>query len=322
MLFDSIFVDVFNLAYRKSSSDNCTKIVNDFIDFMNNEVKKHLDPNGTIYLLFDPIPKNDLGLSKAFKYSPRIRNSISSSYKKNRVSNPKVLSAVSLLLKYYTFRGDKIKVCISTNLEADDFVEPLLDIEKGNVALISTDEDWARYLSDRVMMINKGFDSPFTKEEYAKKYGIVPTIASVTLKKAIFGDPSDNIQSIFSNKKIFGKSLEDSANKMLVFIANENIPFKEVENSIKKAEFKELYKNKQRNPLQDFEYDIIMIDQSLGSPYNDLLDNIRIIKSRCDDINKYIYWYPVNDTHNTLMDVTLKRQNGVKKEIKFGILKA
>ena len=40
-------------------------------------------------------------------------------------------------------------------------------------------------------MINRGFDDPYTKDEYTKEFGIVPTIATVTLKKAIYGDKSD-----------------------------------------------------------------------------------------------------------------------------------
>ena len=163
MLFDAIFIDVFNLAYRKSSSDNYKKITNDFIDFINKEAKSHLDGDGTIYLLFDPLPKSDLGLSKSFRYSPRLRNSIVSSYKKNRFANPHVGEAVKLLKKYYTFRGDKIKICISDDLEADDFVEQLLIKEPGHIALVTTDTDWARYISDRTVMINKGFDKPYKK---------------------------------------------------------------------------------------------------------------------------------------------------------------
>lgn len=322
MLFNSVFVDVFNLAYRKSSSNDCTKIANDFIDFMNTEVKKYLDPNGIVYMLYDPIPKSDLGLSKAFKYSPRIRNEINSSYKKNRESNPNVIAAIKLLRKYYTFRGEKIQTCISNNLEADDFVEQLLTKVNGNVALISTDLDWARYISDRVVLINQGFDNPFTKEEYLKKYGIIPTVATVTLKKAIFGDPSDNIEGIFTNKKFVSKTAEDSANSMLMYIANENLPFKEVEEHIKNAEFKKLFQIKSKNPLEEFEYELVIADQSVSSPYNQLIDNIRIIKSRCDNINKYISYKNVDEKYNNLMDTVLKRQNGIKKEIKFGILKA
>ena len=53
-----------------------------------------------------------------------------------------------------------------------------------------------------------------------------------------------------------------------------------------------------------------------------LLDNIRVIKSRCDNVSKYITCAPENKKYNDLMDVTLKRAPGIKKEIKFGALKA
>jgi hypothetical protein len=323
MLFDAIFIDVFNLAYRKSSSDDYKKIANDFIDFINKEAKSHLDGDGTIYLLFDPLPKSDLGLSKSFRYSPRMRNAIVSSYKKNRFANPCVGEAVKLLKKYYTFRGDKIKICISDNLEADDFVEQLLQKEKGNVALVTTDSDWARYISDRTVMLNKGFDKPYTKEHYLKDNGMIPTVATVTLKKAIFGDASDNIDSIFDTKKNYYEgNIEDVANAMLFYIAKENLPFKEVESHLKEASFQKLFKIPNRNPLEEFEYCLIAIDPNIGSPYNSLLDNIRVIKSRCDNVDKYITCKPEDPKVNMLMDNLLGRTKSSKKPLTFGTLKA
>lgn len=322
MLFKYVLIDVFNLAYRKSSSNNCVQIANDVIDFINIDVKKRLDPDGAVYLLFDPLPKSDLGLSKAFKYSPRIRKEIVGSYKKNRTYNPQVGEAISLLKKFYTFRGDKYKTVISDDLEADDYVEQLIDMLDGNIALISTDSDWCRYISNRVVMINRGFDDPYTKDEYTKEFGIVPTIATVTLKKAIYGDKSDNIESILAGKKFNSSALEDISDIMLVYIANEDMPFKEVEKHLKEAEFTRLYKIKDRNPLEEFEYELLAVDTSIASPYSMLLDNIRVIKSRCDNVSKYITCAPENKKYNDLMDVTLKRAPGIKKEIKFGALKA
>lgn len=322
MLFKYVLIDVFNLAYRKSSSNNCVQIANDVIDFINIDVKKRLDPDGAVYLLFDPLPKSDLGLSKAFKYSPRMRKEIVGSYKKNRTYNPQVGEAISLLKKYYTFRGDKYKMVISDDLEADDYVEQLIGMLDGNIALITTDCDWCRYISDKVVMINRGFDDPYTKDEYTKEFGIVPTIATVTLKKAIYGDKSDNIESIFAGKKFNSSALEDISDIMLVYIANENMSFKEVEKHIKGAEFTRLFKIKDRNPLEEFEYELLAVDTSIASPFSALLDNIRVIKSRCDDVKKYITFAPENKKYNDLMDVTLKRAPGVKKEIKFGALKA
>lgn len=322
MLFKYVLIDVFNLAYRKSSSNNCVQIANDVIDFINVDVKKRLDPDGAVYLLFDPLPKSDLGLSKAFKYSPRIRKEIVGSYKKNRTYNPQVGEAISLLKKYYTFRGDKYRIVISDYLEADDYVEQLIDVLDGDIALISTDSDWCRYISNRVVMISRGFDDPYTRDEYTKEFGIVPTIATVTLKKAIYGDKSDNIESIFARKKFNSSSLEDISDIMLVYIADKDMTFKEVEAHLKNAEFNKLFKIKDRNPLEEFEYELLAVDTSIASPFATLLDNIRVIKSRCDNVSKYITFAPENKKYNDLMDVTLKRAPGVKKEIKFGMLKA
>lgn len=322
MLFNAVLVDVFNLAYRKSSSDDYKKIANDFVDFVNNDIRKHLDPEGTIYLLFDPLPKSDLGLSKSFRYSPRLRNSIVSSYKKGRFQNPHVGEAVKLLRKYYTFQGEKIKVCISDRLEADDFVEQLVEKEGGNIALITTDLDWARYINDTVVMINKGFDNPYTKEQYLKENGMIPTIATVTLKKAIDGDPSDNIDGIFESKKNYYEgNMHDIANMMLLYIAKENMAFKEVEQHLKNASFQRLFNIKDKNPLEEFEYHLISVDPNLGSPYNTLMDNIRVIKSRCDNVEKYIYWHPINEKYNKLMDSLLDRNPATKKPLTFGTLK-
>lgn len=323
MIFDAIFIDVFNLAYRKSSSDDYKKIANEFIDFINKEARGHLDADGTIYLLFDPLPKSDLGLSKSFRYSPRLRNAIVGSYKKNRVANPHVGEAIKLLKKYYSFRGDKIKICISDNLEADDFVEQLLVKEPGNVALVTTDSDWARYITDRTVMINKSFDKPYTKEQYQKENGLIPTVATVTLKKAIFGDPSDNIDGIFDSKKNYYEgNMEDIAKMMLYYIAKENMSFKDVEKHLKDAAFQRLFNVQDRNPLEDFEYHLIAVDPNVASPYNALLDNIRVIKSRCDNIDKYIISRPVDEKVNMLMENLLGRTPSTRKSLTFGTLKA
>lgn len=323
MLFNSIFVDVFNLAYRKSNSNDYKAIANEFIDFLEKDAKKHMEADGTIYLLFDPLPKSDLGLSKSLRYSPRMRNSIVSSYKKGRNYNSHVAEAIKFLKRYYSFKGEKYKICISNNLEADDFVEPLLEIEKGNIALLTTDQDWARYISDTVVMINKGFDKPYTKEQYLIDNGMLPTIATVTLKKAIFGDASDNIESIFDSKKnYFVGNIKDISNLMLLYVAKENLSFDDVEKHLKNATFRHLHEIPERNPLEEFESSLISIDPSIGSPYGNLLDNLRVIKCRCKDISKYVIWRPVDDKYNKLMDTTLGRISGKKNVLSFGNLKA
>lgn len=327
MSYKAILVDMFNLTYRKlKKSASYISTSNDVISYIDTELKPRLDKNGVLYLIFDPIPKSDLGISKNFKYQP-VRQTINSDYKANRSYNQNVMDAVKMLKKYYTYRGEQIKICISSYFEADDYVEEILKLEPtGKVLLITNDGDWARYINDRVVMINKDFDNPYTKESYFAEYGTIPTIATVTLRKAIYGDKSDNIRGIKLNRKInFYTDLQAIISSNLIKISKENMSISDIENIFRNMSFASLISKKDKNCFENLAYTLMAVDNNnLMSSSNSgelscwdtFLNNIRLIKSRCPNVKEFLFWHPENSSYNKLMDVTLGKIN-VNKNHKF-----
>lgn len=162
MKYDVILVDVFNLYYRKKNDkdlmlDTLEQAAN-CVRFINSEIRSRLTENGYLYLLYDPIIKDDLGFNKKFTYTS-VRREIDPGYKASRHHSIGIQEAVRQILNYYRYRGDHIINVANPNLEADDFVEQVIAREKarfnkehpnGNatckIALFTTDMDWARYL--------------------------------------------------------------------------------------------------------------------------------------------------------------------------------
>lgn len=330
MVYNSILLDVFNLSYRKQGiPQNATPIdiANHMISFIEGDVKSHLADNGNIYLLYDPIPElfsTDLKVSKNFRFTTE-RQEICPSYKASRVGKPEVIEAVKLVKKYYTFRGENIKTCISKFLEADDFVEDIVNKETGKIALVSNDKDWARYISDSVDMINKDFGKPYSVSEYFKEYGMMPTIASVTFRKAIYGDSSDEVKPISSIKKIkFYCDFDQVVHNFLVDISTKKIELQELMKYIRNTNSTEIVTMKEaRTPFQEFLYTLYTADLPIHyeiSPVDLLINNVRVIESRCKDADKYISCKKIDEKVNTLLDVTLGRV-GTKKKVSFGKIK-
>lgn len=315
MTYKTFIIDMFNLAYRKQSKISDPKIIaNNVINYIDDEIKQRLEPDGTIYLTFDPIPKSDIGMDKNFKYSTE-RQSINSDYKSNRVHNPIVYGALKLLKKYYTYRGDKIKTVISDYLEADDYVEGILNIEKdGMVALVSNDMDWSRYISDRVQMINNGFDKPFTKEMFFNEKGYLPTIAAITLDKALFGDPSDNIEPVLTAKNKIYKDQTAFVKALIKEISKTDLTVKDIEKAISKINGMSLLKTENRSFLEE----ILAIVSVSKYAMNVFENNLRLIKSRCTSVSEHIYSNAENESYNKLIDATLGRGESIKQKFRFG----
>lgn len=156
MLYDYIVIDSANLFYRcLGKNDAAEQVVRKMISFTE-DLRQSL--NDTLYIIFDPISEYDLGESKSFKFPSSERKKIDENYKANRQYSSLYYQSILLYKKFYTYRGDKVKTIYSQEYEADDFVEPLLEMIGPNkkVALVTTDYDWSRYISDDVHMINKG----------------------------------------------------------------------------------------------------------------------------------------------------------------------
>ena len=315
MTYKTFIIDMFNLAYKKKGKVSNPKVIaNNVIDFINEEVKQRLDNGGKIYLTFDPLPKSDLGMEKNFKYNPD-RKEIKRDYKSNRVHDETVLAALRLLRKYYTYRGADLITVISDYLEADDYVEDLVELEsEGMIALISTDMDWSRYICDRVHMINDSFDTSFTKEMFFNERGYFPTITAITLEKAIFGDKSDGIEPILTKKNKVYKDSTDFIKALIKEISKTNLSIKDVENVINDSKAVELLGKTEKSHIEDIVSIISISDDAL----NAFKENIRVIKSRCDDIKKHIKVHSINESYNTLMESTLGRNKNPNKKFHFG----
>lgn len=318
MTYKTFIIDMFNLAYREQTKiSSPTDIANNVINFINDEVKQRLEEDGIIYLTFDPLPKSDLGMEKNFKYSTT-RQEIKSEYKSNRVHNPNVLAAVKLLRKYYTYRGSSIKIVISNDFEADDFVEGLVAKHPdGMVALVSTDMDWARYINDRTHMINSSFNTPFTKDDFFNKNGYFPTVTAITLYKAIFGDESDNISPIMTKKNKIHKDSTDFIKALIKEISKLDISLSDAELIIEGSSRINVLSKENR----DFIEEIVSLISVSEDAMEEFKLNLRLIKSRCNNVDKCIHSHPENKSYNSLMESTLGRKKSSEQKFTFGNIK-
>ena len=236
MLYDYIVIDSANLFYRcLGKNEAAEQVVRKMISFTE-DLRQSL--NDTLYIIFDPISEYDLGESKSFKFPSSERKKIDENYKANRQYSSLYYQSIILYKKFYTYRGDKVKTIYSQEYEADDFIEPLLEMIGPNkkVALISTDYDWSRYISDDVHMINKGLDKPYSIKDFEEKFLFKPTKASITLYKALYGDESDNIKgSIYLDKTKLVNNIKELCYNYIKEAADMNKSLEDVEKDLKQG---------------------------------------------------------------------------------------
>lgn len=318
MVYNKIIIDSANLFYRKKKEGmNSTEICKKMVKFIENDCKQHIQPDGEIYILMDPLSRSIE--DKVFVYGPNKRKEIDSEYKKGREKAKEYYNAISLFKKYFTYRGDSIKLVYGANYEADDFVEPIINsFEPGQkVALYTTDLDFARYITDDVHLINKDFEKPYTKEEFEEIYKFKPTIASVTFYKALFGDTSDNITGAINLKKAkFMSNINMCCYNCVKFIADNNFTIDEVLNTYQHYDVNDIRSREERNPLEMLfiEFEIASLKEEVNFK---LFSNVKIIRSQLEgkDISKFIHSSPVNEKYN---DVIKQSLFGVKFTSWFG----
>ena len=341
MKYDVILVDVFNLYYRKKNDkdlllDALEQAAN-CVRYINSDIKSMLTENGYLYLLYDPILKDDLGFNKKFTYTS-IRREIEPGYKASRHHNINIQEAVRQILNYYKYRGDHILNVMNPNLEADDFVEQIIAKEKNRfdkehlnsnslcrVALFTTDMDWARYLESNnkyeVVVINNTFDDPFTKNSYKEKYGYVPTVASVTLDKIFFGDTSDNITGCLKLKKVkfLQQNVEDLAKKLIESVALSGESLQSFTNRFLNYRVSDLLKKKGKNDEENL---FLALNASTGKddPIDVFKMNLRVIKSRCKNLEESVSWNKENTQMNDIAERVLNLKQSEQK-FKFGNVK-
>jgi hypothetical protein len=326
LTYDSIIIDLSNLFYRlKGHSKNSLDITKKLINFTEEEAKKFLKKEGTIYILFDPLSYSDLGENKAFTNST-IRKKILPDYKANRKYSNLFLETIELYRKYYFYRGDSIKLIYSDEFEADDFVKPLLENickDSDSIAIISTDHDLSAYIRNSenkiIHLINKGFNNPFTVEEFEKIYQFKPNETSVTLYKAIFGDSSDNINGAIFIKK--AKFLHPDGIKLLSlnfinYINNNNLQLDEVIKFFKTAKYYEIQNKKDKSVLEEFYLQLKINDLKLPI-IQTFFTNISIIRSQLENknISEFIHCNKINESINSIIHQSIF---GIKFKNIFG----
>lgn len=318
MLYDHIFVDVFNIYHKlKSKSTNTFVRASNVIDYIE-DMNCHLSKDGDLYLLFDPIPKTDLGEKACFRNSVTERQKIDRDYKSNRLKDPEDISAISLVHKYFEYRGEKYKSVKNSYSEADDFVESLVQsLPDSKIALITNDLDWSKYISENVHFINETWDKPMTKDDFKDRYGYYPSILFLTLYKAIFGDGSDNIKSLFSIKRVFYYS----DLKKAVFNFFDNLDNSESVQSFVRRFFNynnsDCFLNQERSPEEELFLILSTADSRYGEPINIFKSNIALIRSRCKNATKFVSWKKENSKINKAIDASLGRSIEVNKDKKF-----
>ena len=224
ILYDKIIVDVFNVYHRVNAfNDGESKI--DIPELYKLTIQKFLDSTlGDVYLLFDPLRSN-LKISK--------RASVLEDYKKNRKSKhykDKLNHLNTLYKDLVLYPKPRLHIYHNLDYEADDYVEKLS--AEGKCLLITSDEDWSRYLQeDRVDMMTKGLkitnSNLYTAKDFKKdkKHAFLPNISSVTFWKALYGDKSDNIRNVIGdNTIIILRDAEDEIKKQLVYMGENPEP--------------------------------------------------------------------------------------------------
>ena len=302
MLYDYIIIDSANLFYRcLGKNETAEQVVRKMISFTE-DLRQSL--NDTLYIIFDPISEYDLGESKSFKFPSSERKKIDENYKANRQYSSLYYQSIILYKKFYTYRGDKVKTIYSQEYEADDFVEPLLKMIGPNkkVALVTTDYDFSRYISDNVHMINKGLDKPYSIKDFEEKFLFKPTKASITLYKALYGDESDNIKgSIYLDKTKLVNNIKELCYNYIKEVADMNKSLEDVEKDLKQG-YKFDAAHIGETPLEQLLFAFHMNSKQVNIIDKTIL-NMSIVRSLLEgkDISKYIHSNPEKPEYNSII---------------------
>jgi glycerophosphoryl diester phosphodiesterase len=130
------------------------------IERIEREALRNLSETGTLYLLFDPVPSEDLSLDKSFTFVG-FRKKVLPDYKSGRTYSSTYAAAMRTLRKYYAYRGPRIIEVYSDEYEADDYIISLIENLKKEwnlkypnggteckIALWSTDQDWSSRITN------------------------------------------------------------------------------------------------------------------------------------------------------------------------------
>ncbi len=329
MVYKGLLIDVFNLTHKmKSVGSNSTQesqieLANKIIDFIEVGYLSRIQDEGCkTYLLFDPIVDTDLAFEKAYKKT--LRQSTLVTYKANRTHDSAIQNVVNMLYRYYLSKNKKdMYICMSESLEADDFVESIVKEFKpeDKLALITTDLDWSRYLTSTVRMITSlTGEEILTDVLFEEKYGFYPTIASVTLEKAFFGDKSDNIKGALSfktNKNT--KNLIPIIREYLCRVANSRVSLKEVLATIKGYSFKDLAEKENKTDDEALWLQLLSSNKNTVSISSHFFHNVNVLSCKCKDYKEFMIQSKDNSRLRKMIEEVLGRGESKPKKFKFGI---
>lgn len=212
--YSSIIVDSVNFAYRTFRIKGETPLqiskksiyrasICNFIDAIESLKEKYLQSDGVIYLLFDNyFSRSDLRSTYMFAD----RKELSESYKSSRKKESREFyNSINFIRYYYLVGPSMYRTARIDNLEADDLVEPLLNIIRpstdSKALMVTTDADWTRYLSDSTDWLPDLSSVPETSFDLSNRMGFRICRDSVILFKTMFGDKSDNIKGIVTDNE-------------------------------------------------------------------------------------------------------------------------
>ena len=226
--YDCLLIDVVNLCYKTFTKKNDLAVqvgsklvyknsICNFIKSIEDLVKKYLHSDGQVYLLFDNYFSR-ADLRSSFMFADR-RN-LDEAYKETRKKeNREFYNSINFIKYYYLLGLPNYHTLQIQGLEADDLVKPLLEdacLDK-TCLFLTSDLDWCRYLREdpRIDWLPKLNEEPQTIKDLEYKLGFEISEKNIILYKTIFGDASDNIESIVplneSNKNEFLTLLKETS---------------------------------------------------------------------------------------------------------------
>ena len=139
--------------------------------------------------------------------------------------------------------------------------------------------------------------------------------------KALFGDPSDNIQGVLLEKKIKRFNLAKKLGfEYVKKLGDEKTPMVEVYKEISRDKVKSVVDKAKDIMTPDTEVSFLESIFSIDSKYDvtdALIKNLNLIESRCDDYKKYIVSKDVDDKYNVFINQVLGREKA-KRPVRFG----
>lgn len=194
MVYSKIICDVSNIFYKNYFTHKDLKTVVEgqeietggiygFIKSLQKIQREYATPETDFFLLFDNMSSKDSA-----------RRDLDPDYKINRTKyNPSFYRAIDYLQLILLNYSEKFHTVLVEGYEADDLLPCVLSSfdKYDKVLVVSDDLDYARCLSENVVILQKG--QIFDMASFEQEYGFAPTKEKVVMMKTLRGDKSDCI---------------------------------------------------------------------------------------------------------------------------------